>query len=94
VEEARTPWSEAFVTGSSYVLLKRWPEWQPRTRVAAVEALVRFVPLAVKDLPLRRMKDASPDQAGWLRPPIVPTNRPLSNAHRVAVARFDVPILV
>ena len=30
-------------------LAEQWPEWQPRTRVAAVEALIRFVPLAVKD---------------------------------------------
>jgi integrase len=26
---------------------EQWPEWQPRTRVAALESLIRFVPLAV-----------------------------------------------
>lgn len=28
---------------------EQWPEWQPRTRTSAVEALARFVPLAVVD---------------------------------------------
>lgn len=28
-------------------LAEQWPEWQPRTRVSAMEALVRFVPLVV-----------------------------------------------
>ena len=28
-------------------LAEQWPEWQPRTRDSAVEAIVRFVPLAV-----------------------------------------------
>jgi hypothetical protein len=29
-------------------LLEQWHEWQPRTRRSAVEALARFVPLAVR----------------------------------------------
>ena len=29
-------------------LMEQWPEWQPRTRSSAVEALARFVPLAVR----------------------------------------------
>jgi integrase len=28
-------------------LAEQWPEWQPRTRASAIEALARFVPLAV-----------------------------------------------
>lgn len=28
-------------------LTEQWPEWQPRTRDSAVEAMARFVPLAV-----------------------------------------------
>lgn len=27
-------------------LAEQWPEWRPRTRVSAIEALARFVPLA------------------------------------------------
>jgi integrase len=38
-------------------LAEQWPEWQPRTRTSAVEALSRFVPLAVAsnagDAPVR-----------------------------------------
>ena len=29
-------------------LIEQWPEWQPRTRASAVEALARFVPLVVR----------------------------------------------
>lgn len=29
-------------------LAEQWPEWQPRTRASAVEAIARFVHLAVK----------------------------------------------
>jgi len=29
-------------------LEEQWPEWQPRTRVSALEALARFVPLLIK----------------------------------------------
>jgi len=32
-------------------LAEQWPEWQPRTRTSAVDALVRFVPLAVRPAP-------------------------------------------
>ncbi|MGY6501830.1 MAG: tyrosine-type recombinase/integrase [Acidimicrobiales bacterium] len=60
-------------------LAEQWPEWQPRTRASAVEALARFTSLAVKpraDIPedLRRyLTDALapdtvlvPDRERWL----------------------------
>lgn len=30
-------------------IAEQWPEWQPRTRASALEAMARFVPLAVDD---------------------------------------------
>lgn len=47
---------------------EQWPEWQPRTRNSAVEALARFVPLA-------RTPSAAPPPAG-IRPYLVATLRP------------------
>jgi integrase len=49
-------------------LAEQWPEWQPRTRSSAVEAIARFVPLATA-------KDAPPVPAG-LRAHLVATLRP------------------
>ena len=49
-------------------LAEQWPEWQPRTRSSAVEAIARFVPLAT---PI----DASLAPAG-LRPHLLATLRP------------------
>jgi hypothetical protein len=45
-------WRPAPDAVSTYAWARRWlgeqwPEWQPRTRVAALESLIRFVPLAV-----------------------------------------------
>jgi integrase len=49
-------------------LAEQWPEWQPRTRSSAVEAIARFVPLATAmDAP------AAPD---GLRPHLLVTLRP------------------
>jgi hypothetical protein len=49
-------------------LAEQWPEWQPRTRFSAVEAIARFVPLAT---PI----GAAPAPAG-LRAHLLATLRP------------------
>ena len=54
-------------------LAEQWPEWQPRTRASAVEALARFMPLAV-------VTDAPAPPAGlraYLTATLVPDHGPL-----------------
>jgi integrase len=49
-------------------LAEQWPEWAPRTRVSAVEALARLVPLLVPPTASSPPATLRPHLYSWLRP--------------------------
>jgi integrase len=70
-------------------LIEQWPEWQPRTRTSAVEALSRFIPLA-------RLSKA-PAPADELRTYLVEALRPDAamepgNEHERWLSRWSLPL--
>jgi integrase len=82
-------------------LAKQWPEWQPRTRKSAVEALTRLVPLLVRSaapapphelraylvrtLPPEAWVDVLDDRERWL----TANAMPLSHLNRELLALVD-----
>ena len=51
-------------------LREQWPEWAPRTRASAIEALARFVVLATDTSPTSAVCSEGMSSAGWFRTPI------------------------
>src|SRR6266508_1127185 len=57
-------------------LAEQWPEWQPRTRPSAAEAIARFVALAVDS------RTAVPEALrSYLRTALVPENESIREGH-------------